>query len=288
MRKVIFVTGTSSGLGLSVVVKLALQGHIVYASMRNLAKKDKLDNALASNNVTANIIECDVTNQASVQQAVDTIVKEQGHIDCLINNAGTAFVKTTEQANEDEINRVMETNFMGVVRTTKAVLPFMRQANKGHIINISSVGGLIGQPFNEIYCASKFAVEGYTESLASYVKPFFNIQFSLIEPGGIQSEFINNLFADFDPQSVSEDYQSIFQRYVSGVTTRADSANTASFYQTSDEVADCVVDTVNNDNPPLRVRTSDWSRDFCQLKTDADPSGDISVNKVYSMFLEEC
>ncbi|POC77784.1 short-chain dehydrogenase/reductase, partial [Vibrio vulnificus] len=86
-------------------------------------------------------------------------------------------------------------NLMGVIRMTKAVLPYMRNQREGRIINISSVGGLVGQPFNEIYCATKFGVEGYTEAMASYVQPEFNIKFTLIEPGGIQSEFTNNVMA---------------------------------------------------------------------------------------------
>lgn len=173
-EKIILVTGTSSGLGLSVSIKLAEQGHTVYASMRNLDKAEQIKQAIAKKNLNIHLIQMDVESTESVARAVSTILEQNGRIDCLINNAGMGFVETTEKASEAKINQVMNINFMGVVRTIKAVLPAMRQAKSGQIINITSIGGLIGQPFNEIYCASKFAVEGLTESMASYIQPFFN------------------------------------------------------------------------------------------------------------------
>ena len=254
--------------------------------MRNLQKSTPLKDALKRNHLSASLIECDVTNTQSVNDAIQQIITEQGKIDCLINNAGIGFIKTTEQADESEIDQVMNTNYMGVVRTTKAVLPHMRKARSGHIINVSSVGGLVGQPFNEIYCASKFALEGYTESLASYVKPFFNIKFSLVEPGGIQSEFISNVMANHDTDNLDDEYKPILGQYVQGAQNRASDEKSQSAYQTSSEVAQCIIDVINNPEPPLRVRTSPWAENFCQLKTKSDPQGILSVNKVYSTFLQ--
>ncbi|KTD61552.1 SDR family oxidoreductase [Legionella spiritensis] len=286
MKKVILVTGVSSGLGLSLTVKLASCGHIVYATMRNLQKKAALQEALNTQGVHANLLECDVASTQSVENSVKTIIDQEGRIDCLINNAGRGFIKTTEQASEQDIADVLNTNFMGVVRTTKAVLPHMRQKRSGHIINISSVGGLIGQPFNEVYCASKFAVEGYTESLACYVQPFFNIAFSLIEPGGIQSQFVNNILSDYSQQDLDEDYKPVLARYLGSAQDRAGQSDSEPVYQSSDEVANCVIEVLNSKNPPLRVRTSNWARDFCQLKTQVDPDGTLSVERVYKNFLD--
>ena len=111
-------------------------------------------------------------------KSIDQVIADHGHIDVLVANAGVGFVRSTEQATEAEVQWVMDVNFMGLVRCTKAVLPHMRTARGGRVIAVSSIGGLAGQPFNEIYCASKFAVEGFTESLAAYVGHSFNIHFS--------------------------------------------------------------------------------------------------------------
>lgn len=288
MKKIILVTGTSSGLGASVSIKLAEQGHIVYASMRNLEKADQIKQAITKKNLNIHLIQMDVESTESVTNAVSTILKQHGRIDCLINNAGLGFVETTEKASEEKINQVMNINFMGVVRTTKAVLPAMRHAKSGQIINITSVGGLIGQPFNEIYCASKFAVEGLTESMASYIQPFFNIKFTAIEPGGIISEFsanvVKNSTIDF---AANDEYAPIFKRYFEEARERFKNASELSVYQSSDEVAECVVEVVNSENPPLRIRTSEWAEHFCKLKTQSDPMGTKSVAAVYKLFLAQ-
>lgn len=287
MKKIIVVTGASSGLGLSLAIKLAKEGHCVYATMRNLAKQEALANASKEAAISLHIKQLDVQDTRSVKQCIAEIMKEQGRIDCLINNAGMGFIKSTEQASEEEIQDILNTNFMGVVRCVKAVLPYMRKARQGHIINVSSVGGLVGQPLNEIYCASKFAVEGYTESMATYIQPTFNVKFTLIEPGGISSEFANNVFAHHNPEKSDEtdEYAPILQKYLQSATERRKNPSSSPVYQESSEVADCVVDVVNNSNPPLRVRSSDWANDFCQLKTQADPDGTRLVKEIYELFL---
>ena len=282
MKKIALVTGTSTGLGLSMVLMLAKQGFHVYATMRNLEKKSNLESQITSD-MAVTIKQLDVQNSANVNQCVADIIGQEGQIDLLINNAGAGFVRSTEQASEDDIQWVMDVNYMGVVRCTKAVLPFMRSARSGHIINISSVGGLVGQPFNEIYRAAKFAVEGYTESMASYIQPSFNIKFSLIEPGGIRSEFGNNVLAQVAQSGgmLDDEYLPILQKYIGGVQGRSETG----VYQTCDEVAKVVLDCVNHPNPAVRVRTSDWSNAFCELKTQADPEGRKQQAAVIESFL---
>ncbi|MEL6822334.1 MAG: SDR family NAD(P)-dependent oxidoreductase, partial [Calditrichota bacterium] len=137
----------------------------------------------------------------------------------MINNAGAGFAKTTEHATMEEVEWVTDVNYHGVVRCTKAVLPHMRKQQSGHVINITSVGGLVGQPFNELYCAAKFAVEGYTEGLATYLTQKFGIQFSIIEPGGIVSEFLTSAMQKTvtDGQMTLEPYQSILEKYMGGI-----------------------------------------------------------------------
>lgn len=287
MEKVILITGTSSGVGLSLSLKLARMGHIVYASMRDLDKSTTLAQLMEKEQLSMHLMQLDVESTDSITQCVETIIQQQGRIDCLVNNAGVGFAKTTEQASEEEIQQVMNINFMGMVRVTKAVLAHMRVVGSGQVINVSSVGGLVGQPFNEIYCASKFAVEGYTESMASYIQPHFNIKFTAIEPGGISSDFLKNIIERKQLPTLSDDddYSPLLQRYIQSAEKRQ-GASGNSVYQTSDEVADCIISVINDDQPPVRVRTSSWANDFCALKTDADPQGNHSVDRVYQALLQ--
>ena len=272
MNKVALITGTSTGLGLALAVKMAEQGYKVFATMRNLAKADELKRQVADKKLAIEILELNVQNTASILSCVESIIQQTGKIDILINNAGAGFVKTTEHASEAEIDWVMDVNYMGVVRCTKAVLPHMRKSRSGHIINITSVGGLVGQSFNEFYCAAKFAVEGYTESLATYIQPAFGVKFSLVEPGGIRSEFATSIFAQIEGSGgmVEDEYLPILQKFIAGAQKRAGEDGV---YQTSEEVADVVIEVAKSENPPIRVRTSPWSENFTQLKTLSDPDG---------------
>ena len=282
--KTVLITGTSTGLGISIAVQAAQAGHKVYATMRNLAKRDALDAAASQSGVELNVLPLDVQDTASVNAAVETIIKNDGRIDTLINNAGAGFVRTTEQATEDEINWVMDVNFMGVVRCTKAVIPHMRKARAGHVITVSSVGGLVGQPFNEIYCAAKFAVEGFTEALASYVSPNFGINFTTIEPGGIQSEFAANIMKQVEATGgmLDDEYLPILQKYVGGAQTRQVGSD---IYQTADQVAAVVMECVNAAEPPIRRRSSNWGERFTRFKTELDPTGAKQQAAVVEEFL---
>lgn len=287
MAKVAVVTGASSGLGLHLSIMLAKQGMVTYATMRNLDKKQALlDEAHKQGvNIDENLIikQLDVQQSSSVEACINTVLQEAGKIDILVNNAGAGFIRTTEQATEEEIKWALDVNLLGVIRCTKAVLPIMREARAGHIINISSVGGLVGQPFNEIYCAAKFAVEGYTESMASYIQPCFNVNFTLVEPGGIASEFANNALGQFQASGGmrEDEYKPILEQYIQGAQNRSDEG----VYQTSEEVAQVVLDCIAMDIPPVRMRTSQWAKDFCDIKTQNDPDGKRQQQKVIETFL---
>ncbi|MEM9600589.1 MAG: SDR family oxidoreductase [Pseudomonadota bacterium] len=286
MTHTILITGCSTGLGVAMSVMAAKAGHRVVATMRNLDKRETLDAALTDACVSADIRALDVTDQASIDACISAVLKDHGGIDVLINNAGAAQLRTTEQASDAELQWITDVNYYGVVRMTKAVLPTMREARSGRIINISSVGGLVGQPFNDFYCAAKFAVEGYTESLASYVGPAFGIHFSLIEPGGIATEFANNVMAHLAASGgVLEDaYKPLLEAYVGGARRRSESGSSFA-YQSADEVAEVVMKVMQSDTPPLRTRTSEWSEDFTRLKTQGDPTGRQQVQDVVERFL---
>jgi NAD(P)-dependent dehydrogenase (short-subunit alcohol dehydrogenase family) len=229
------------------------------------------------------VLPLDVQDSASVAAAVAQVVAAEGRIDVLINNAGAGFVRSTEQATEHEIQWVLDLNLMGVVRCTKAVMPHMRKARRGHIVTVGSVGGLVGQPFNEIYCAAKFGVEGYMEAMASYITPKFGINFTTVEPGGIRSEFVANVMRKVAATGgmLDDEYSPILQAYIAGSASRQDSGA----YQTADEVAAVLMQVVEAEDPPIRTRTSAWSEALCELKTSADPDGKRLQAKVVKHFL---
>ncbi len=284
MSRNVIITGTSSGLGKSLAVMLARNGFKVYATMRDPGKQEALLETAQKAGVTVHVKQLDVTDMQSINECVADVIAEDGCIDVLVNNAGAGFVRTTEQATEEDVRWVMDVNFHGVVRCVKAVLPHMRTAESGHVVNITSVGGLVGQPFNEIYCAAKFAVEGYTESMATYIQPNFGIKFSTVEPGGISSEFANSVMKQFQESGgmVEDPYRPILEKYISGAGERAKTDNV---YQTPDVVAKVVLECIKDPDPPLRVRTSPWANEFCELKTQADPTGKKLQQAVIDQFL---
>ncbi|MEM5494258.1 SDR family oxidoreductase [Hoeflea sp. AS16] len=292
MSKIILVTGTSTGLGISIAIQAAQAGHTVYATMRNLEKRENLDAAATAAGVSLKVLPLDVSDSASVNAAVAEIIANEGRIDVLVNNAGAGFVRTVEQATEAEIQGVMDVNFTGVARCIKAVMPHMREARSGHIVTISSVGGLVGQPFNEIYCAAKFAVEGMMEAMASYITPNFGINFTLVEPGGIATEFVNNVMAHVVGTGgiLDDEYKPILQAYIGGSQARSGEGEGGgrggqSAYQTADEVAEVVIGTIQSGHPPLRTRTSQWGETLCHLKTALDPDGLKLTAQVTQQFL---
>jgi NAD(P)-dependent dehydrogenase (short-subunit alcohol dehydrogenase family) len=280
--KIILITGTSTGLGAAIAIQAARRANTVYATMRDLKKMEPVAQAAANAGAKLNFLSLDVRDNKSVVTAVAEIMRREGRIDVLVNNAGSGYARPTEQASFDDIDWIMDVNFMGAVRTAKAVIPHMRTARAGHIVNISSVGGLVGQPFNEIYCASKFALEGYTESLASYM-PLLGLKFTAVEPGGIKSEFFASAMKrtmETGGMPQDPDYYPILQKYLAKSRERGTTA-----YQTAEEVAEVVIKCIESRDPPVRIRTSPWSNDLCHLKTASDPDGKKLQKKVVEMFL---
>ena len=170
----------------------------------------------------------------SVTACIDGVVADHGSLDVLVNNAGRGFVGTIEQVSMDEMREVMEVNFFGVVAATKAAMPHLR-ASGGRVITVTSVGGVVGQPFNEAYCAAKFAVEGFMESLAP-VAATVGVHVSVIEPGPVATEFVNNVGVDVDRMfAEGGDYTPAMQGYLAHVMAEFADPEAA---QTGDEVAD--------------------------------------------------
>lgn len=186
--RIALLTGASSGFGLLTSIELAKGGFRVVASMRDLSRRGKLDEAAAAANVAdrVDIRALDVTDFESIATVVDTVVRDYGRIDALINNAGFAVAGFAEDIKLEELRLQFETNFFGAVAMTKAVLPTMRKQRSGHIIQVSSIGGLQGSISVSSYSASKHALEGWTESLRLEVNSL-GIKVVLVEPGAFDT-----------------------------------------------------------------------------------------------------
>ncbi len=172
--RVVLVTGCSSGFGKALAEALHQRGDRVYATLRTPLPAASSDGP--------HYLRMDVTDDAAVAEGVATILREEGRIDCLVNNAGFGISGAIEDTTVDEVRTQLDTNLLGTHRLVRAVLPTMRAQRSGRIINMSSLGGIVSVPFQAFYCVSKFGIEAYTEALRMEVRSF-GIHASLIEPG---------------------------------------------------------------------------------------------------------
>lgn len=187
-EKIVLVTGASSGFGLLTSVELAKAGFRVVATMRDLARRDRLDQAVAAAGMAPKIEvrALDVTRFETIPGFVDGVVRDYGRLDVLVNNAGFVVAGFAEDINLEELRLQFETNFFGAVAMTKAAVPVMRRQRSGHIIQISSIMGLHGSVTVSSYSASKHALEGWSESLRMELNAL-GIKVVLIEPGAFQT-----------------------------------------------------------------------------------------------------
>jgi NAD(P)-dependent dehydrogenase (short-subunit alcohol dehydrogenase family) len=194
-RVACLITGTSSGIGLWTAVELAAAGHHVTASMRDVGRREALDRALRERGVEhlVEILALDVTDDDSVTKAVKNVLARHQRLDVVINNAGIASANFLEAASWDEWRSVLDTNLLGQVRVTNAALPVLRSQGSGRIIFVSSLGGRVPTPGLGVYCASKFALEGYAETLRLELSPF-GVDVVLVEPGAFRTNIWNSPF----------------------------------------------------------------------------------------------
>lgn len=175
--KVVVVTGGSSGIGLSTVKKIASKGHIVYELSRSGKSFDGVTH-----------IFCDVTKEETIQNAIQQIIDEQGHIDVLINNAGFGISGPIEFTNLEDAKKQFDVNFFGSLSVSKAVIPYMRKEQSGRIIFISSVAAVFSIPFQAFYSACKSAINSLTLALANELRPF-HVKVCALMPGDVQTGF---------------------------------------------------------------------------------------------------
>ncbi|GGW55357.1 short-chain dehydrogenase/reductase [Streptomyces lucensis JCM 4490] len=263
----VLITGTSSGIGLAAAVAAARAGWRTVATLRDTTRADALRKAAADAGVELDIRQLDVTSETSVAAAVDGVIADHGRLDAVVNNAGAGHLGTLENDSMEDIRKVMEVNFFGVLNVSKAVLPHLR-ACEGRLITVTSVGGVIGQPFNEAYCAAKFAVEGYMESLAPVARTL-GVSVSVVEPGAVATEFVNNIGVDLGAAVEAGQYTDALRRYIDR-TSRQFLDGSA---QTPASAAEAVIEALHADRPAFRIQTTDWARAFVGSKlADLDGS----------------
>ncbi len=187
MAQTILVTGSSSGFGRLMVETLARQGYIVFAGMRAVAGKnasaaEELRALAQREHLALQIVEIDITDDASVEQAIESLVGITGRLDVVVNNAGIAYSGPVEAFTLEQVQQQFDTNVFGVLRVNRAALPHMRKQGSGLLLQIGSIGGRMALPFLGLYGATKFALEGLTESYRYELAPF-GIDAAIIEPG---------------------------------------------------------------------------------------------------------
>lgn len=241
-QKTAFVTGASSGIGKAAALALNRAGYRVIGTSRK-ASPDEVRDGIR-------MIACDVTSDASVAAAASLALAELGHIDLLVNNAGYAISGAAEESSIEQVHALFDTNFLGVVRVTNAVLPIMRQQGFGRILNIGSVVGLIPGPFSAYYTASKHAIEGYPESLDHEVRPF-GIRVAVIEPWATKTSIEANSPRGDRPVAA---YGQTFARYQAAFTAAMAAGDTA------DDVAATILAAAQARTPRLRYPSGKAAR----------------------------
>ena len=260
LKQVALITGCSSGIGYETSILLAQNGFRTYATMRNIDKGDKLKEIAEKENLDLKIIKLDVTDDYSIKNAINEIIQETNRIDVLVNNAGNNIAGAVEDLSIEEFKEQFETNFFGLIRVTKVVLPIMRKQNNGIIVNLSSIAGKMAIPLNSAYVSSKFAVEGFSESIR-YELEDFGIKVILIEPGVIKSNFYENIKMSknslMDPKSA---YQPITQKIFEAFLPMLEYAFPTKI------VADVILEAVNSDNPNIRYAVGDDAKSIIEAR----------------------
>jgi NAD(P)-dependent dehydrogenase (short-subunit alcohol dehydrogenase family) len=262
-RNVALVTGSSSGIGFETVLLLARSGFHTYASMRNLEKSKKITEIANKKKLPLQVVQIDVNDEGSVEEAIDKIVAENKGIDVLVNNAGYGLFGSLEDLSIEEIKAQFETNFFGAIRLTQKVLPAMRMQNSGGtIVNVSSVGGRVGVPVLSAYNSTKFALEGLSESM-SYELEQFGIRVVIIEPGFIRTNIMNSSISAKKSLESKSPYFSLMQKVQNYFKSMMDNASSSS---PPEEVAKTILQAITSENPQLRYTVGNDSATIMQAK----------------------
>ena len=263
MEKVALVTGSSSGIGYETSLSLAREGYFTYATMRDVKKQDSIKKIAEDENLPLKVIELDVDNEESAEDAIKIIIDEKQRIDVLVNNAGYGIWGTAEDVSMQEFREQFETNFFSVIRMIQKVAPIMRKQGSGDIINISSIAGRIGFPVSTAYISSKFAIEGLSESLRYELGPF-GIDVIIIEPGVIKTNFFDSMKT---AKKADDVYKEITEKVISGVKMMAEMGTPPK------EVANVIIKSLKDEKPLPRYVVGNDAAMFLEakkMKTDIE------------------
>ncbi|MGF6905830.1 SDR family oxidoreductase [Fusobacterium sp. PH5-44] len=240
--KTIFITGASSGIGKATAKLFQKKGWNVVATMRNPEKETELANI---KNIL--LAKCDVTDKNSIIIAIKKGIEYFGKIDVLVNNAGYYGIGPAELASSEEIKRIIDTNLIGLMEVTRLMIPHFREKKSGTIINISSIAGIISVPLQSIYHATKWGVEGFSESLQYELMPF-NIKVKIIEPGVIKTDFYNRSMTVFG-DSKENDYNDYSKNIIANLIKNGNNGSS------SEDVAKTIYKAATNSCDKLRFPT---------------------------------
>jgi len=245
MHEVALITGCSSGIGYETALILARNGYRTFATMRNAKKSNSLLRTTEEEKLPLEVIELDINDGMSIEKAVSQVKNEEKRIDILINNAGYGLVGFFEDLSLDEIRDQFETNFFGVLNITKKIIPVMRSQKRGTIINISSGAGQVGFPGISAYVSTKFAIEGFSESLMYELSPF-GIKVIIIEPGVIKTNFFGNCIISEQSAKTESPYSRSLEKLQKDINMMQEHATSPA------EVAKMILQVLRTDEPKQR------------------------------------
>jgi short-subunit dehydrogenase len=261
-NRVAIVTGSSSGIGYETVLALSKNDIITYATMRDTRKGSSILNESQSKNLPIKVIELDVDDDRSVEKAIEKIMINENRIDILVNNAGFGLIGAAEDLNSEEIYNQFNTNVFGVYRTIRNVLPVMRNQREGMIINISSINGFVATPYSSAYIASKFAIEGLTQSLRLELRNF-GIKVTAVEPGAINTNIIKNGF-HLAKRIQKENSDSAFEKLTKDMVQRSKEMIVNGTHPQI--VANLIVQIVNTKEPKIKYPIGEDAEKILNLR----------------------
>lgn len=258
MSQTVFITGCSSGIGRETAMHFQREGWNVAATMRNPEAGEELG-ALER----VGVFRLDVTNSASIEAAVDAALERFGAIDVLVNNAGYGAYGPLEVTPREKMQRQLETNVIGLLETTKAVLPHFRSRKAGTVVNISSAGGLSAGPLGALYYASKFAVEGLSESLC-FELAAIGVRVKVVEPGLVATDF-NSRSIDISNEPAIEEYQPVIRAMVSGTSAVTGGTGGEAYRATPDVTAADIFAAATDGSDRLRFPSGEDAKASAEI-----------------------
>ena len=248
MDKVVLITGCSSGIGLETAIACAKEGHTIFATMRNLNKKSELEKRIKKEKLEERIkiLELDISDSSSIVDAVASIVRQTKKIDVLFNNAGYRLIGSLEDITISEIREQINTNLTGPMHLTKTVLPHMKDGEEpGLIINMSAIPGKIGFSLSTSYCASKFGIEGFTDSLRREMI-HRNVNVCLIEAGIVHTKFFDNM------KITKRSHESEYAKETEKMKTRFKKIINSKRWTMPEDIAKKVIEIINENGTKVR------------------------------------